>query len=91
MKKIGICVLLICLIGSLAILLFEYVRYSDVNNELIALKKEVNETYDKLSIISDDISKLKLEEEKISNEKKSEIEQYQKWVRQNQILKDLIK
>ena len=91
MKKIGICVLLICLIGSLAILLFEYVRYSDVNNELIALKKEVNETYDKLSIISDDIAKLKLEEEKISNEKKSEIEQYQKWVRQNQILKDLIK
>ena len=91
MKKIGICVLLICLIGSLAILLFEYVRYSDVNNELITLKKEVNETYDKLSIISDDIAKLKLEEEKISNEKKSEIEQYQKWVRQNQILKDLIK
>jgi len=62
-----------------------------VNNELITLKKEVNETYDKLSIISDDIAKLKLEEEKISNEKKSEIEQYQKWVRQNQILKDLIK
>lgn len=62
-----------------------------MNNELITLKKEVNETYDKLSIISDDIAKLKLEEEKISNEKKSEIEQYQKWVRQNQILKDLIK
>lgn len=91
MKKIGICVLLICLIGSFSILLFEYVRYSDVNNELITLQKEVNETYDKLSIISDDIAKLKLEEEKISNEKKSEIEQYQKWVRQNQILKDLIK
>lgn len=91
MKKTGICVLLICLIGSFAILLFEYVRYSDVNNELITLQKEVNETYDKLSIISDDIAKLKLEEEKISNEKKIEIEQYQKWVRQNQILKDLIK
>ena len=91
MKKIGICVLLICLIGSFTILLFEYVRYSDANKKLIVLQKELNETYDKLSIISDDIAKLKLEEEKISNEKKSEIEQYQKWVRQNQILKDLIK
>ena len=91
MKKIGICVLLICLIGSFAILLFEYVRYSDANKKLIALQKELNGTYDKLSAISDDVAKLKLEEEIISNEKKNEIEQYQKWVRQNQILKDLIK
>ena len=44
-----------------------------MNNELITLKKEVNETYDKLSIISDNIAKLKLEEEIISNEKKNEI------------------
>lgn len=91
MKKIGICVLLICLIGSFTILLFEYVRYSDANKKLIALQKELNGTYDKLSAISDDVAKLKLEEEIISNEKKNEIEQYQKWVRQNQILKDLIK
>ena len=91
MKKIGICVLLICLIGSFTILLFEYVRYSDANKKLIALQKELNGTYDKLSAISDDVAKLKLEEEIISNEKKNEIEQYQKWVRQNQILKDPIK
>lgn len=91
MKKIGICFLLICLIGSFTILLFEYVRYSDANKKLIALQKELNGTYDKLSAISDDVAKLKLEEEIISNEKKNEIEQYQKWVRQNQILKDLIK
>ena len=91
MKKIGIYVLLICLIGSFTILLFEYAHYSYANKKLIVLQKELNETYDKLRSISDDIAKLKLEEEIISNEKKNEIEQYQKWVRQNQILKDLIK
>jgi len=69
----------------------EYTRYSDVNNQLITLQKEVNESSNRLSDISDDISKLKLEEETISNEKKFQINQYQKWLRQNQILKDLIK
>jgi len=90
MKKIGIYFLIICLIGSFALLLFEYSRYSDVNNKYIALQKEINATSDRLSSISGDMERLKLEEETTSNEKKITIEQYQKWLRQNQILKDLI-
>ena len=90
MKKIGIYFLIICLIGSFALLLLEYSHYSDVNNKYIALQKDVEEAFYRLSTISDDIEKLKFEEEIISNEKKFEIEQYQKWLRQNQNLKDLI-
>lgn len=91
MKKPIIYILFICLLISFALLWLEYTRYSDVNNQLITLQKEVNESSNRLSDISDDISKLKLEEETISNEKKFQINQYQKWLRQNQILKDLIK
>jgi len=91
MKKLIIYILLICLIISFALLYFEYTRYSEVNNRYIALQDEVNNSSNKLRDISDDIAKLKLEEETISNEKKFQIDQYQKWQRQNQILKDLIK
>lgn len=93
MKKATILILLICLclIGSFVFLFFEYSKYSDTNNKYITLQKEVDEIHDKLRIVSDDKAKLKLEEETINNEKKIQIEQYQKWERQNQILKDLIK
>ena len=91
MKKLIIYILLICLIISFALLYFEYTRYSEVNNRYIALQDEVNNSSNKLRDISDDIAKLKLEEETISNEKKFQIDQYQKWQRQNQILKDLMK
>ena len=81
----------ISLVISFALLYFEYIRYSEVNNRYIALQDEINKSSNKLRDISDDIAKLKLEEETISNEKKFQIDQYQKWQRQNQILKDLIK
>lgn len=89
MVKTGIYILLICVIGSFGILWSEYTHYSDVHNQFITLQNEVNETYNRLSLISDDIVGLKLEEETINNEKKIQIEQYKKWLRQNQILKDL--
>ena len=93
MKKtvIYLFIFFISLAISFALLYFEYTRYSEVNNRYIALQDEVNKSSNKLSDISDDIVKLKSEEETISNEKKFQIDQYQKWLRQNQILKDLIK
>ncbi|MGI6423604.1 MAG: hypothetical protein ACOX0X_03260 [Candidatus Dojkabacteria bacterium] len=94
MKKTGIYILiisLICLIGSFVLLFFEYTHYSDADNRLVILQKEVNKNSDRLNILSDEITRLKLEEETISSEKNIQIEQYKKWVRQNQILKDLIK
>ncbi|MGI6484403.1 MAG: hypothetical protein ACOX0R_02170 [Candidatus Dojkabacteria bacterium] len=93
MKKtvIYLFIFFISLVISFALLYFEYTRYSEVNNRYIALQDEVNKSSNKLSDISDDIVKLKSEEETISNEKKFQIDQYQKWLRQNQILKDLIK
>ena len=94
MKKTGIYILiisLICLIGSFVLLFFEYTYYSDADNRLVILQKEVNKNSDRLNILSDEITRLKLEEETISSEKNIQIEQYKKWVRQNQILKDLIK
>lgn len=91
MKKAGIYILLICLIASFALLFLEYTRYSDINNEYIVLQEKVNDAYDRLSTVSDKIAELKAEEEAVGEEKKIQIKQYQKWLRQNQILKDLIK
>jgi cell division protein FtsL len=89
--KIIIIVLFICLIGSLLFLLSEYNRYFITNNELISLQKELNETNDELNSVLLKKEELESEEQIISDEKKVQIKQYQKWLRQNQILKDLIK
>ncbi|MFA5602850.1 MAG: hypothetical protein WDA21_03905 [Bacilli bacterium] len=82
--------LIVLLIGTSVLLFFQYKNYLNKKNDLIILKSEVNNYYIQLDDVSSNIYDLILEEEKINNEKEKQIGQYQKWVRQNQILKELL-
>ena len=77
--------------GSIIYSLFNYISYYEKQQKLTTLTTEVTERYEQLNDIAETILKLELEAKEINKEKEKQIEEYQKWVRQNQILEDLLK
>ncbi len=90
MKKIIICFSLVVLAGSLVFTFLEYNKYSKKKNELTTLQNNIEKTFNQLTSIDETIQNLKLEEQRINEEKKEQKDKYQKWERQNQVLKDLL-
>ncbi|NLL44054.1 MAG: hypothetical protein GX247_00085 [Mollicutes bacterium] len=88
-KSLMICLLVVFVI-SLVITAFEYKRQLDLEKELVDMKSEISNMYKKFYDITEEITNLKLEEQTLEVEKKKQIEQYEKWLRHNQILEDLL-
>ena len=86
-KSLMICLLVVFVI-SLVITAFEYKRQLDLEKELVDMKSEISNMYKKFYDITEEITNLKLEEQTLEVEKKKQIEQYEKWLRHNQILED---
>lgn len=90
MKKIIIYFSLVVLAGSLVFTFLEYNKYSKKKNELTTLQNNIEKTFNQLTSIDETVQNLKLEEQRINEEKKEQKDKYQKWERQNQVLKDLL-
>lgn len=91
MKRLFLFGLSFCLVGSFIFLLLEYKKYINLNDESVFLNKEITNLKAQLEEIPLTISNLEEEEKEIKLAKDKPIKEYEKWVRQNQILEDLLK
>lgn len=91
MKKVVLFVLGFVLICSLSLLFVVYNKNLRLKEELVTSKNDIKDKKEEVKNIAKNINDLEIEKENLTNQKKEQIKQYEKWIRQNQNLEDLLK
>ena len=91
MKRAFLFGLSFCLVGSFILLIIEYKKCVNLKAELVILNKEITKPKSPIRRNSLTVSNLEAAQKEIKLAKDKPIKEYEKWVRQNQILEDLLK
>ncbi|MFA5459426.1 MAG: hypothetical protein WC267_02550 [Bacilli bacterium] len=91
MKRAFLFGLSFCLVGSFILLIIEYKKCVNLKAESVILNKEITNLKAQLEEIPLTVSNLEAAQKEIKLAKDKPIKEYEKWVRQNQILEDLLK
>ena len=76
---------------SFGLLFINYKEFNQKKKDLIVIKKELLQLNKSYNEVLGKIKRISLEEDTLKIEKEKEVKEYQKWVRQNQGLEELLK
>ncbi len=76
---------------SFGLLFINYKEFNQKKKDLIVIKKELLQLNKSYNEVLGKIKRISLEEDTLKTEKEKEVKEYQKWVRQNQGLEELLK